>query len=255
MRRRVGSLPPMDDDLRRQRGQSFSAVAEVYDRARPAYPAQAVAWLAGPEPARVLEIGAGTGKLTEGLLNAGHTVTATDPSAPMLDRLAERLDTPVAQCTAELLPFRADSFDRVVVAQAFHWFDVEPALAEIARVLRAGGSLGLVWNYRDERVPWVRRLSEVIGAEAHAGDVDAMLATSPDFVPDEHTTFQFWQWLDADGLVDMVASRSYVAALTATERERVLRRVRGLYDSYGRGPHGLRMPYATECYRARLARG
>lgn len=245
----------MDDDLRRQRSRTFSGVAGIYDRARPGYPVQAVDWLAGRKPQRVLELGAGTGKLTEGLVGIGHVVTVTDPSAPMLDRLRQHLDIPATQCAAERLPFRADSFDLVVVGQAFHWFDVEPALAEIARVLRIGGSLALVWNYRDERVPWVRRLSEVIGAEAHTGDVEAMLATSTDFAPAERTTFRFWQLLDAEGLVDMVASRSYVAALGEAEREQVLRRVRELYESYDRGPHGLRLPYTTECYRTRLVRG
>lgn len=245
----------MDDDLRRQRSRTFSGVAGVYDRGRPAYPSEAVAWLTGPRPQRVLELGAGTGKLTAGLMRAGHAVVATDPSGPMLDRLVERLATPAVQCAAERLPFRAGSFDVVVVAQAFHWFDVEPALAEIARVLAVGGSLALVWNHRDERVPWVRRLSEIIGAETHADDVDQMLATTQGFAPAERTYYRFWQLLDADRLVDMVASRSYVAALGDTERERVLQRVRELYDSYGRGPHGLRLPYTTQCYRTRLVRG
>lgn len=243
----------MDDELRRQ-GRAFSAVADAYSRARPTYPPPAVDWLVGRTPQRVLELGAGAGKLTQALVSRGHTVTATDPSAPMLHRLVEHLDVPAAQCVAENLPFRAGSFDLVVVAQAFHWFDVEPALTEIARVLRVGGSLSLVWNYRDERVPWVRRLSEVIGAEPHAGDVAAMLATTADFAPPEHTSFRFWQNLDGPGLVDMVASRSYVAALSDAEREPLLTQVRELYDSYGRGPHGLRLPYTTECYRTRLAR-
>jgi ubiquinone/menaquinone biosynthesis C-methylase UbiE len=243
----------MDDDLRRQRS-AFSSVAGAYDRARPTYPPEAVEWLAGRAPQRVLELGAGTGKLTESLVARRHTVTATDPSAPMLQRLVEHLDVPVAQCAAERLPFRAGSFDLVVVAQAFHWFDLEPALTEIARVLRVGGSLSLVWNYRDERVPWVRRLSAVIGAEPHAGDVDEMLAVTTDFAPPERTSFRFWQELDGPGLVDMVASRSYVAVLPDAEREPLLDRVRDLYDSYGRGPHGMRLPYLTECYRTRLSR-
>ncbi len=245
--------PAMDDEQRR-RGRAFSAVAGAYSRARPTYPFPAVDWLVGRTPQRVLELGAGTGKLTEALASRGHTVIATDPSAPMLHRLVDRLDVPTAQCVAENLPFRAGSFDLVVVAQAFHWFDLEPALTEIARVLRVGGSLSLVWNYRDERVPWVRRLSQVIGAEPHAGDVEAMLATTSDFAAPEKTSFRFWQDLDGPGLVDMVASRSYVAVLSDAERERLLNQVRELYDSYGRGPHGLRLPYTTECYRTRLAR-
>jgi len=245
--------PAMDDELRRQ-GRAFSAVADAYARARPTYPPPAVEWLTGRTAQRVLELGAGTGKLTEALVSRGHRVTATDPSAPMLRRLVERLDVPAAQCVAESLPFRAGSFDLVVVAQAFHWFDLEPALTEIARVLRVGGSLSLVWNYRDERVPWVRRLSEVIGAEPHAGDIAAMLATTTHFSPPEHTSFRFWQDLDGPGLVDMVASRSYVAVLSDAEREPLLARVRELYDSYDRGPLGLRLPYTTDCYRTRLAR-
>jgi ubiquinone/menaquinone biosynthesis C-methylase UbiE len=244
----------MDDQLRRQ-SRAFSAVADAYQRARPAYPPPAVEWLAGRTPQRVLELGAGTGKLTEALVARGHTVTATDPSAPMLDQLVERLSIPATQCVAEQLPFRAGSFDLVIVAQAFHWFHPEPALTEIARVLRVGGSLSLVWNYRDERVPWVRRLSEVIGTEPIAGDVEAVLATTADFGPPEHASFRFWQSLDGPGLVDMVTSRSYVAVLSDAEREPLLAQVRELYDSYGRGPHGLQLPYTTECYRARLSRG
>ncbi len=248
-------MDPDADDLRRQRSRTFSQVAEAYDHGRPTYPERAVRWLSGAEPRRVLELGAGTGKLTEQLVALGHRVTPTDPSGPMLTRLVRRLGTASAQCAAERLPFRAGSFDVVVVAQAFHWFDTQPALAEIARVLRVGGSLSLVWNYRDERVPWVRRLSDLIGREPQDDDVDAALAGRTDFEAPERATYRFWQDLDEEGLVDLVASRSYVVAMDAAERARVLAGVRELYASYGRGPHGMRLPYTTQCYRSRLMQG
>src|SRR5690242_14388063 len=153
-------------DQMHSHARSFGPVAEAYDAARPSYPDEAVSWLVGPgtEPRRILELGAGTGKLTELLVAAGHQVIATDPLPAMLDLLTKR--APGAQAlvgTAESIPVASRSIDVVISAQAFHWFDHGPALAEIARVLRPGGTFSLVWNARDEGIPWVRKLGKIIG--------------------------------------------------------------------------------------------
>lgn len=232
---------------------SFAAVADAYDRGRPGYPPEAARWLVGDVPALVLELGAGTGRLTGELTGLGHRVLATDPLAPMLHRLTSRAPAAaVAQAVAELLPLPDRSVDVVVSAQAFHWFDLPRALPEIARVLRPGGVLALVWNERDERIPWVRRLGETIGGPEHTTDPTQALLASQVFGYVESATFRLWQSLDRDRLRDLVRSRSHVATMTETDRERLLARVDAFYDEYGRGPEGMRLPYVTRCYRSRV---
>ncbi len=233
----------------------FGGVADVYEATRPGYPGEAIQWLLGPKPLPVLELGAGTGKLTADLVSAGHDVVATEPSDPMLTHLARRIDAAAVRCGAEQLPFRAGSFDAVVVAQAFHWFDPSEAVPEIARALRPGGHIALVWNFRDESVPWVRRLSAIIGSEDFDDELQLdSLAASGLFAAPTSTEFRFWQQLNRDGLLGLVRSRSYVAALDPEPREDLLTRVGELYDEFGRGNEGIRMPYRTECYRAQVVK-
>jgi SAM-dependent methyltransferase len=230
---------------------SFGSVADAYERARPTYPREAAAWLAGPDHPQILELGAGTGKLTEQLVALGHRVLATDPLDAMLRHLVARLpDTPVAVAAAERIPVRARSVDTVVSAQAFHWFDTDRALPEIARVLRPGGHLALVWNLRDERIPWVRRLGELIGTREQPSDPTHSLLSSNLFGFVETATYRFWQPLDRKRLRDLVLSRSRIAVLSETEQARVLRKVDAMYDEYGRGHDGMLLPYVTHCYRA-----
>jgi SAM-dependent methyltransferase len=230
---------------------SFGAVADAYDRARPTYPPEAATWLVGRAPGRVLELGAGTGKLTEQLTALGHRVVATDPLGPMLQHLVRRLpSTPACQATAERIPLRARSVDVVVSAQAFHWFDPDRALPEIARVLRPGGHLSLVWNVRDERIPWVKRLGTLIGDQDQQRDPTHALLSSHLFGYVETSAYRFWQPLDRPRLRDLVCSRSNVALMSETERERLLGKVDELYADYGRGPDGMLLPYVTHCYRA-----
>lgn len=241
---------PAPDDLAR----SFGAVAEAYDRGRPGYPPQAVAWLMGGEAKIVLELGAGTGKLTRELVDQGHAVFATEPDEAMLALLRERVPEVSAKvATAEEIPANDRSVDVVVVAQAFHWFDHERALPEIARVLRADGHVALVWNFFDQRIPWVRRLVNVVGEHsATSNSASEALEGHELFEPVERTTFAFWQDVNRDTLVDIVASRSYVASLPEAEREAKLDAVRALYDEYGRGHDGMQLPYVTECFRAKV---
>src|SRR5688572_18675934 len=149
-----------------RRARSFGSVAEVYERARPTYPEDAVRWLAGDEPRDVVDLGAGTGKLTRSLVALGHRVTAIEPLPEMLELLP--VAAPGARPilgSAEVIPLPDEYADVVTAAQAFHWFDHAVALPEIARVLRPGGRLALVWNTRDDREPWVAKLSATIGSE------------------------------------------------------------------------------------------
>jgi SAM-dependent methyltransferase len=230
---------------------SFGAVADAYDRARPSYPRAAAEWLVPMANARVLELGAGTGKLTEQLVAIGHDVLATDPLEAMLRHLRSRLpDVASAQSAAEQIPVRSGSVDVVVGAQSFHWFDTDRALPEIVRVLRPGGHVSLAWNLRDDRVPWVRRLGALIGTQEQQNDPTNTLLGSGLFGYVEAATFRFWQRLDLPLLRDLIRSRSNVAVMTDAERDRLLRQVDELYADYGRGPDGMLLPYLTHCYRA-----
>jgi len=178
-------------------------------------------------------------------------VVATDPLEEMLRHLVRRLPgTPAARAVAERIPLRPRSVDAVLGAQAFHWFDLDRALPEIARVLRPGGHLGLVWNLRDERIPWVRRLGGLIGSQEQQHDPTHALLSSHLFGFVETATFRFWQPLDRDRLRDLVLSRSNLAVKPPAERERVLRKVDDLYAEYGRGADGMLLPYVTHCYKA-----
>ena len=240
------------DPVQAERARSFGRVADKYERARPGYAAEAVVWLLGEGRSRVVDLGAGTGKLTRQLVELGHDVSAVEPSAEMLERL--RAAVPGARALngrAEAIPLPDCSVDAVVVAQAFHWFDVPPALAEIARVLSAGGRLGLIWNMRDDRVPWVRKLSRMIGAESfEPGQMPPQaIAESGRFGPVEQAMFRLEQPLDRGALLDLVASRSYVATLEPAAREAILANVAALYADVA-GPEGVVLPYVTDAYRA-----
>lgn len=241
----------MDPDEWAARASSFGGVAGLYERARPGYPADAVAWLAGTPPRDVVDVGAGTGKLTRGLAAAGHRVVAVEPSDAMLEELRAAVPGVTAlPGTAEAIPLPDGAADVVTVAQAFHWFDFDPALGEIARVLRPGGTLALVWNARDERVPWVARLSELIDSERlDELDLDEAVSGSGLFRPLARRTFEHGQRVDRDLLLDLVASRSYCATRAADERERVLDAVGALFDEEAEAGT-LVLPYVVEAYRA-----
>lgn len=232
---------------------SFGAVVDAYDRGRPTYPREAAAWLAGDQPLSVLELGAGTGKLTEQLVALGHDVHATDPDEHMLARLGDRLpDVRTSQASAEEIPAGDRTYDAVVSAQAFHWFDLDRALPEIARVLKAGGRLSLVWNQRDERVPWVRRLGAIIGTQDQLREPATALDGSRLFGEVEEAEFRFRQQIDKLSIRDLVLSRSNVATLPDAQREAKLAEVDAFYEEYGRGMDGMQLPYLVRCFRTRV---
>src|SRR5262249_23471773 len=126
---------------------AFADVAGAYERGRPEYSAEAIRWLVGEEPRDIVDLGAGTGKLTRGLLALGHRVVAVEPLAEMRGELERAVPGARALAgSAEAIPLQDGAADAVTTAQAFHWFDHAKALPEIARVLRRGGRLALVWN-------------------------------------------------------------------------------------------------------------
>jgi ubiquinone/menaquinone biosynthesis C-methylase UbiE len=242
-------------DDRRGRATSFADVADAYERARPGYPEDAVRWLAGPAPCDVVDLAAGTGKLTRSLVALGHRVTAVEPLPEMIVHLAAAVPgVPAVEGTAESMPLPDASADVVTVAQAFHWFDHGPALHEIARVLRPGGFLAIVWNTRDESEPWVAQLSEqALGTESvrNVRDVVAPVGESGLYGDVQHASFVFAQQLDRQLLVDLVLSRSYCAVMCDEERAPVIAKVERLFDEHA--VEGVvTLPYATECFRAQL---
>lgn len=239
----------------------FQIAADVYERGRPGYPAEAVAALVaglGIAPGRqVLDLAAGTGKLTRDLTATGAEVIAVEPVEAMRAKLAEV--APAARVfagTAEAIPLRDASVDCVTVAQAFHWFDARPAIDEIHRVLRPGGRLALVWNVRDEVVGWVHGLTAII--EPHRGEAPThrtgawrrALDRSARFSSLQRHTFRYEQRLTPDEVVDRVASVSFIAALPPGEYETVAGQVRALlaHDPQTRGLAEIVLPYRTDVY-------
>ena len=174
---------------------AFAEVAGAYERGRPGYPDEAVQWLVGLDPRDVVDLGAGTGKLTRALVGLGHRVTAVEPLDEMRAELEAALpDVHAVAGRAESMPLPDSSADVVTSAQAFHWFDHDDALPEIGRVLRPRGRIALVWNSRDDRDPWMARLSEIIGNESiEESDVVPILDASGLFGPVETAQFSFQQ--------------------------------------------------------------
>lgn len=237
----------------RHRAESFGGVAAAYAEYRPSYPDEAVQWLVGTSPGRVLELGAGTGALTTRLSSLGHEVIATDPSVDMLGHLRAALpQARVMVARAESIALPSSAVDIVAAAQAFHWFDRDRALFEIARVLRPGGVLALVWNSADRKVPWVKRVFDLIDVveDDSLGDP---VEGSDLFATSDRRAFRHWQRFHRASLLGFVASSSRAATMTPDERAALFEKVGKLYDSYGRGPDGMLMPWHTRCYRARVS--
>ncbi len=231
---------------------SFGQAAGMYSAARPSYPRDAVAWLLG-NAAHVVDVGAGTGKLTQVVRDLGRAVTAVDPDWRMLQQLARDVAGVVTHVgTAESMPLPDASADAVLLGQAWHWVDVPDASQECGRVLRPGGVLGLVWNVRDERVAWVAALTDVMHGSA-AEDMIALGAVSlgPPFGALQERRWEWSRELRPEQIVDLAASRSYLITLPEPDRAAVLDDVRGLLathpDTAGRDQ--VTLPYVTVAFR------
>jgi SAM-dependent methyltransferase len=249
----------------------FEAEAETYDRARPSYPPDAVRWLtdnlAIRPGRRVADLAAGTGKLTAPLVATGASLVAVEPVGAMRAQLLRRVPgVPAMAGVAEALPFAAASLDAVVVAQAFHWFDAERALAELARVVRAGGRLGLIWNARDRGLGWVDAVFSVVDrVEKAAPWRECIDGTTRAERSEVVATGQWSEWVKAifhhvqscshEDVVDRVRSVSHVAVLPADRQQAVLEEVRSILREHPetRGQETVGVPYRVDAlYAERL---
>jgi ubiquinone/menaquinone biosynthesis C-methylase UbiE len=245
-------------ELQHPNARSFELVADVYERARPEYPAEAVAWIVREldlrEGRTVLDLGAGTGKLTRALVQTGARVTAVEPGEAMLGELRRVLpDVEALLGGAEEIPLGDHSVDAVTVGQAFHWFRQDEAVPELHRVLRPGGAVALVWNSRDQTRPLQRRISELIKSLVPAGRPPVghsanALEQSDLFGPVERHTFPFVHRLDADGVADRIASVSFVAAAPPDVRAELDRELREAVAAEG---GVVDFAYVTEVYTSR----
>jgi SAM-dependent methyltransferase len=239
----------------------FGRAAESYERSRPDYPTEALDRLVQEleigQACSVLDLGAGTGKLTRMLVPTGARLTAVEPIDSMRAALARAVPgAEVVAGTAEAIPAEDGSFDAVVCAQAFHWFDGERALAEIHRVLRPHGRLALLWNLRDESVGWVRRMTEIIDQylgdtpSERSGEWRRAFAATDLFGTLHQLRFPHRQELDLNGLVERVSSVSYIAVLPEELRGRVLDEIRDLArsDPELAGRDRFDLPYVTDLF-------
>ena len=232
----------------------FGLAAEAYERGRPDYPADALAFLVERldlRPGRtVADLAAGTGKLTRLLAPTGADVIAVEPIAEMRAKIE---GARVLDGAAEAIPLADASVDAVTVAQAFHWFRAGEALVEIHRVLRPGGGLALVWNVRDERDPIHAAVSEILAPlerdtpRRHRKDWGDVIDTSGLFAPTERATFVHEQLVDEDGLVERFTSVSFVAAAPDDTRVQVERDLRAIARDLD-AP--IRLPYMTDVFLA-----
>jgi SAM-dependent methyltransferase len=241
-------------ELQHPDSRSFEDVAAIYERARPGYPPEALAWITEAfdlrEGRTVLDLGAGTGKLTRQLLETGAQVVAVEPGDAMraeLERAVPRAEA--LRGSAEEIPLPDDSVEAITVGQAFHWFRHDEALPEMHRVLKPGGGVALLWNTRDPDSPLVQEvgqvLEDVLKDRAPTPDSSLQLVDSPLFGPVEERAFQFSQELDADGLAERVASISFVAAMPPERRKDVEERIRSVVRA--EGGH-IEFPYVTNVY-------
>jgi SAM-dependent methyltransferase len=250
------------DGISEVAAEGFGAGAVAYERGRPSYADDVVDWLVdrlGIAPGRtVVDLAAGTGKLTRLIAATGASVKAIEPVDAMREQLAAACPgVDAVRGTAEAIPLPDRSVDALTVAQAFHWFDAPVALGEIARVLRPGSALGIVFNERDTREPWVAELSKLIRWDErqqwrvpYTVEVDwaAVVAEhGPSFGPVERYDSTYIQPMDPDTLVQRVLSTSYLARLPRAEQAALAERVRDLVAPLG---PSFELPYVTVAYTA-----
>jgi len=226
---------------RLRRASSFGAVAAQYAQHRPGYAEAAIRWclapVSGAPPVRVVDVGAGTGILTGALARLGADVVAVEPDQAMLAELRRQLPGVRAlEGSAEALPLPDQSADAVLCGQSMHWFDMNRALPEIARVLRPGGVLAGLWNVDDDRIGWVAELAALsrsgttLSRSRAIPEADAeqgvLRAGSSWFAPVEEGEFGHGQLRSADSLVAVIATYSGILVMDEAERTRTLATIR-----------------------------
>jgi SAM-dependent methyltransferase len=238
---------------------SFGAHADAYERARPAWPEEAARWLV-PEGAQlVVEPGAGTGKLTRAVAALGVRVVAVEPDPRMLAVL-HGFGLDGVEGTAEVIPFGDGAADAVLAGSSFHWFELEPALQEIHRVLKPGGRFAFGWNHRDVRNPTIAAMSEVIYSSRPSRqtsgwqrrDWPAAVVAGGLFRDVEHTLIEHVHEFPREALEDHLLSYSGLAALPEDQRRREFAAVAEILDADPALHDGdnLRLPFAVDAYRA-----
>jgi SAM-dependent methyltransferase len=257
----------VDQEERLRHGSSFGAAAAAYAEHRPDYALAALRWALEPAPGpRVLDLGAGTGKLTATLVALGAEVIAVEPDPAMLAELRRTLPTVHAlPGSAEAVPLPDASVDAVLAGNAMHWFDMDVAGPEIARVLAPGGILAGLWNIFDDRVDWVARLERVSGSAAigprdtlSSWRADTANAHFPDiglvaqFGGTERSEFRHGQRRTADSLVATFATKAGVLVMPGQEQEATLGRIRAFLASRPETARGeFTLPMLTGALRAR----
>jgi SAM-dependent methyltransferase len=252
---------------RLRHGSSFGAAAAAYAEHRPVYAEAGVEWVLEPvrdrRPLRVADIGAGTGKLTAMLARLGADVTAVEPDPEMLAELRRAMPSVRSEPgSAEALPLADASVDAVLAGQAMHWFDLDRALPEIARVLTPGGVLAGLWNVDDDRVGWVADLSVISRrkssptllrwrAGADRGRPAALAEVAADlFRPAEEGEFEHGQARTAGSLTATIGTHSHLLTMEEAERSALLARIRGFLDSRPETSHGeFTLPLVTMALR------
>jgi SAM-dependent methyltransferase len=241
---------------------TFGANADAYERARPEWPEEAVRWLVPQRAELVVELGAGTGKLTRAVASLGVRVVAVEPDPRMLAVLRGR-GLEGVEGSAESIPFGDGVAGAVVAGSSLHWFELELALPEIHRVLRPGGRFGFGWNHRDDRHPAIAAMTEAVreaqartrGPRWRTRDWSAELARGGLFEDVEQARFEHVHEIPREALRDHLLSYSGVAALSEDERRRVLAAVAAVLDSDESVSAGgmLRLPFVVTAFRAQRA--
>lgn len=249
-----------DPEILARRAASFGAQAAAYAAERPDYPEAGVTWALEPvvdrSPVRVLDLGAGTGKLTQILARHPVDVIAIEPDPGMLAELRRLLPAVRSLSgTAEKIPLPDASVDAILVGQAMHWFNLDRALPEMARVLTPGGVLAGLWNLDDDRVPWVRGLKRV--AKSQVSFEQWRPAEFPvagrHFTEPEHATFPHAQRRTAESMVATISTHSHVSTLDDPERAALLARVLEYLHTTPETADGeFALPIRTAVIRTRL---
>lgn len=244
----------MDPVLRDRQKQSFGPAADLYDRVRPRYPAEAVQWILEKVPAgaTVVDLGAGTGILSRQVAELGLRVVPVEPDPQMRAKLAD-VDPSMAPLhgTAESIPLPDGSVDAVVAGQSYHWFDRPRAHEEIARVLVPGGIFGPLWNERDESVAWVAALTRVVN-ERSATAQEAPTGGGQ-FGPIEEKIFRQSVRHTPESLVALMRSRSWHLTASPADRAAMDAAVLELCATHPElaGRAEFELPYVTRAYRTR----